>query len=140
MVMSDNPMPTECARALDLGARGYCHTLATVELMREIATVIEHGGLWVGPELMPRIVRTAVRLVSKERTAAFVSTLTPREQQVVSCVANGMSNKECAARLGITERTVKAHLASIFAAAGVRDRLQLLVKLADLTDKAEQPT
>lgn len=51
--------------------------------------------------------------------------LTPREQQIASAIADGRSNRDIAARLGITEQTVKNHLTSIFEKIGVDNRLQL---------------
>jgi two-component system nitrate/nitrite response regulator NarL len=51
--------------------------------------------------------------------------LTPREQQIASAIADGRSNRDIAARLGITEQTVKNHLTSIFEKVGVDNRLQL---------------
>jgi two-component system nitrate/nitrite response regulator NarL len=59
--------------------------------------------------------------------------LTPREQQIALAIADGRSNRDIAARLGITEQTVKNHLTSIFVKVGVDNRLQLglaLVKRA----------
>ena len=50
--------------------------------------------------------------------------LTPREREVLGLVREGLANKQIARRLGITERTVKAHLTSIFATIGVADRTQ----------------
>lgn len=52
-------------------------------------------------------------------------TLTPREQQIALAIADGRTNRDIAARLGITEQTVKNHLTSIFGKIGVDNRLQL---------------
>jgi len=53
------------------------------------------------------------------------ATLTPREQQIASAIADGRTNRDIASRLGITEQTVKNHLTSIFEKVGVDNRLQL---------------
>jgi DNA-binding NarL/FixJ family response regulator len=50
--------------------------------------------------------------------------LTPRETEVLSLVRQGLANKQIARRLGISERTVKAHLTSTFQRIGVADRTQ----------------
>jgi DNA-binding NarL/FixJ family response regulator len=55
--------------------------------------------------------------------------LTKREQEVATEASKGLSNKEIARILSITERTVKAHLASIFERLGAKDRLQLALML-----------
>jgi two-component system nitrate/nitrite response regulator NarL len=52
-------------------------------------------------------------------------TLTPRERQIASAITDGRTNRDIAARLGITEQTVKNHLTSIFEKVGVDNRLQL---------------
>jgi DNA-binding CsgD family transcriptional regulator len=54
-------------------------------------------------------------------------------------VARGATNKEAARRLGITERTVKAHLGAVFAKLGVRDRLHLALSLQPRADAEAQP-
>ncbi|MBL8432557.1 MAG: helix-turn-helix transcriptional regulator, partial [Dechloromonas sp.] len=58
--------------------------------------------------------------------------LSGRETQVARLVASGASNKEIADQLAITERTVKAHLTVIFEKLGVRDRLQLSLRINGL--------
>ena len=50
------------------------------------------------------------------------ATLTEREREVLKLVAEGLPNKQIARALGITEKTVKAHMTKIFAAIGVTDR------------------
>ncbi|GAA5142427.1 response regulator transcription factor [Nocardioides marinquilinus] len=54
--------------------------------------------------------------------AADVAELSPREREVLQLVAQGLANKQIARRLGITERTVKAHVGSVFRRIGVADR------------------
>jgi two-component system nitrate/nitrite response regulator NarL len=57
--------------------------------------------------------------------------LSPREHQVIRLVCDGLSNKAIAAKLGVTEGTVKGHLHSIFEQLGVRSRVELMIALAD---------
>lgn len=131
VVLSASPGSHEAARALDLGARGYCHSHAVPALLREVSVVVTHGGLWIGPELMARVMKAASRILPKRPDPALTELLSERESQVVEAVVAGSSNKEVASRLGITERTVKAHLGSVFRKLDVRDRLQLVLRLAD---------
>lgn len=145
VVLSNTPQPQEGLVALESGARGYTHAHAVPALLQEVALVIEHGGLWVGPDLLQRLVKaTATALsqrVAPEAQAAKVidqastlSALSAREAEVARAVAGGHSNKEVADMLHISERTVKAHLGSSFEKLGVRDRLQLTLLLS-----GEQP-
>jgi two-component system, NarL family, nitrate/nitrite response regulator NarL len=58
--------------------------------------------------------------------------LTSRELMVAEQVAHGASNREIAVALEITERTVKAHLSAIFDKLGVRDRVQLALRMNNI--------
>lgn len=134
VVLSAMPSGEQALRALEVGARGYCHAFATPELLREVALVVRHGGLWVGPELLARVIRAAVPAARADADAlaagALLAALSAREREVAEAVAEGLTNKVVAARLGITERTVKAHLATVFDKLGVRDRLQLALRVS----------
>ncbi len=144
VLLSAAPTPDEGVAALNAGALGYTHAYALPELLREVATVVVHGGVWIGPELLRRLVAkthealsvlplaaapTSARAV--EAAKAWAS-LSARELQVAQAVAEGRSNKEVADLLNISERTVKAHLGSVFEKLGLRDRLQLVLFVASV--------
>ncbi len=134
VVLSAAPAETEGLQALDAGARGYCHLLAVPALLREVAQVVCLGGLWVGPELVQRLLAATRGLLQQglatDTVAIDLSLLSEREVQVARAVARGHTNREVAEQLHITERTVKAHLGSVFEKLGVRDRVQLVLQLA----------
>ncbi|WP_418647285.1 LuxR C-terminal-related transcriptional regulator [Thauera butanivorans] len=128
VLLSLQPDQQEAISALELGARGYAHALASPALLREIATVIEHGGLWVGEDLISRLLGALQPRLPPAGDSAL-DLLSQRELEVARAVACGMSNKEIARALGITERTIKAHLGAAFEKLGVRDRLQLALRI-----------
>lgn len=137
VLLSSVPQEAEGLAALDAGVRAYTHAHAVPALLQEVAMVVEHGGLWVGPELMQRLVGATHRALVHASDTTVQSELpnawdllSAREAQVAHAVAQGQSNKEIAARMFISERTVKAHLGAAFDKLGVRDRLQLVVRLA----------
>lgn len=134
VVVSSVPYDAEGLRAINAGAKGYCHQLAVPELMREVAQVVEHGGLWLGPDLVQRMVAATRDLLARSPNAPTppvdLSVLSEREAQVARAVAEGQSNKEVAEQLHISERTVKAHLGAVFEKLGVRDRVQLVLYLS----------
>ncbi|MDD2875132.1 MAG: response regulator transcription factor [Azoarcus sp.] len=136
VVLSGTPAQAEGLQALEAGARGYCHAYATPAMLREVAVVVLHGGLWVGPELMARAIRatTADGGTMDPSAQQALACLTEREGAVALAVARGLTNKEVAATLDITERTVKAHLSAIFEKLAVRDRMQLALKLSSQAD------
>lgn len=71
-----------------------------------------------GSALDPEVVR---QLVGSQRTAATGCTLTERETQVLALVAEGLSNSAIASGLGISERTVEAHMRAVFVKLGIDD-------------------
>lgn len=102
--------------ALDAGAIGYLLKDAEPEeLLRGVRAAAR--GDW---PLDPR----AARLLLSGDDARKGPTLSAREQEVLALVTRGLPNKSIGRRLGITERTVKAHLTRIYEQLGVRDRTQ----------------
>jgi DNA-binding NarL/FixJ family response regulator len=127
IVLSDIPHDAEALEAFSASARGYCNAHATPEVLRQAATVVSQGGLWIGEALMQRLIAVVDKITpaAKEKSDEWAAPLTERERQVANTIAAGASNKEIARQLGITERTVKAHVGSILEKLQVRDRLQL---------------
>lgn len=131
-VLSYAPDSREATQSLEAGARGYAHALSPPELLNQMALVTAHQGIWVGPELMAQVVGGAYRALGGEERLRdeMLDRLTQRERAVAVAVAEGNSNKAVARLLGITERTVKAHLGAVFRKLEVRDRMQLVLKLS----------
>lgn len=121
----------EALAFLDAGASGYVNALAPVPLLQKVALVIESGGLWLPDTLLSRVVQGAYQALAQhdEHEQDIWQCLTEREQAVARAVVEGKSNKLIARELGITERTVKAHLGAAFRKLEVSDRLQLVLKL-----------
>lgn len=131
VVLANVPNHAESLHALSLGAMGYAHAYSESAALTEIKTVISHGGLWLGPELLQRLIETSTKLTGNqpEHVDSLLQKLTKREKDVAVEAAKGLSNKEIARLLDITERTVKAHLAATFERLGAKDRLQLALML-----------
>lgn len=137
VVLSNTPDVIEAARAFDAGANGYAHAWSAPDLLQQIDAVVSNGGHWLGPDLMQRLVLVSRRIQptgEREDRVMLLAALSHREIEVAEGVAEGKSNKEIAHDLGITERTVKAHLAAVFEKLAVRDRLHLALKLASAVD------
>lgn len=120
--------------ALDAGAVGYLFKHADPDdIIRAVRTVVE-GGAPLDPKVARVLLASRRDLppaVDAPHTAPHAPTqpatehgLTPREREVLAAVSAGLANKHIARRLGISERTVKAHLTSVFARIGVTDRTQ----------------
>jgi DNA-binding NarL/FixJ family response regulator len=131
VALSNQPRESEGILALSSGALGYCHAYTPPGRLREIARVVEHGGVWLSPELMKRLLALSLRVVRVEnRLKSDLAELTAREIAVAEEVAQGLSNREIAESLDISERTVKAHVSSILAKLGLRDRVQLALTVS----------
>ncbi|MGQ0735960.1 MAG: response regulator [Acidobacteriota bacterium] len=114
--------PPDLLRAVKLGARGVVmKESATRELIDGIHRVME-GKLLIGADVANDLAR-AVRQAGAPRERPFG--LTPREVEIVDAIAAGDSNREIAAKLGISLQTVKHHLTSIFDKTGTSTRLEL---------------
>ena len=133
VVMAATPDEAQAFRVMNMGAVGYCHVNAAPEQLREVALVVEHGGLWMPPKLMQRFVALSMRVVSGEASVEpELNELTSRELMVAEQIARGATNREIAATLEMSERTVKAHLSAIFKKLGVRDRVQLALAMNNI--------
>lgn len=132
VVMSLTPNDAEAMQALKAGARGYLHALSPVELLQQAALVTANQGVWVPTELLSKVVGGVFTRLGGEESLApdTLASLTERERTVAMAVVEGRSNKEVARQLDITERTVKAHLSAIYRKLGVRDRMQLVLRMA----------
>lgn len=132
VVLSDLPSDSEALEAFVSGARGYCNTHAMPILLQQVSSVVLQGGMWIGQTLMQRLLAMSQPIASKTAVRRnWADVLTSRELQVARTLASGASNKEIASSLGITERTVKAHIGAIFEKLDVRDRLQLAMLIRD---------
>lgn len=138
VVLSNVPEDEQGMAALAAGAAGYCSALTLPAVLQQVAGVVEHGGLWVGAKLMRRLMQ-GLATRSSESAEPALDMLSQRERQVAEAVARGATNKEIARVMGITERTVKAHLTAAFEKLGVRDRMQLSLLVNGVEDSTRQP-
>jgi DNA-binding NarL/FixJ family response regulator len=104
-------------RALDAGAVGYLLKDAEPEELARAIHAASRGDAPLDP-------RAAGALLSARRSALPAQELSEREREVLLMVAEGLPNKLIARRLEISEKTVKAHLTSVFRTIGVTDRTQ----------------
>lgn len=133
IVLSNEPSQQDAFQAMSAGASGYCHAYSAADVLHEVRSVVIHGGIWLGRELLQQLIKVSASLVTSqsEQVAAALSKLTQRERDVAVEAAKGLSNKEIARLLNITERTVKAHISACFERLGIKDRLQLALILND---------
>ncbi|WP_295538657.1 response regulator transcription factor [uncultured Pseudacidovorax sp.] len=118
------------AAVLQAGAGGFCHVYAPLPTVRQALQVVASGELWVGRDLLTRLLRMLDdRPAPQAAAAAWARGLTQREREVAELASLGEANDAIAERLGITARTVKAHLSTVFDKLDVADRLQLALRV-----------
>ena len=109
-------------RGLQAGARGYLLKDTDRSALFDTIRAAARGETLLKPEIMARVLsRAGSSSTSTAESSASVD-LTEREHEVLEAVARGERSKEIAAHLGISERTVKAYLASIYGKLGVDSR------------------
>jgi len=128
-LLSDRPDEEEALLFLKMGIVGYGNTYISSPRLIEALRVITNGGVWLGQKVIQRLIMdTSVKAKGddgKNISASLLTTLTKAERNIAELVARGNSNLEIAADLDITERTVKAHLTSIYAKTKTGNRLNL---------------
>ena len=119
----------QIVQALQLGARGILLKDTAIQLVTKCIERVMAGEYWVGHEAVTSLVDYLHGL--KQGTAGKASQklleFTPREREIISAIVTGNANKEIAAKLSLSEDTVKHHLSHIFAKAGVSNRLELAI-------------
>jgi NarL family two-component system response regulator YdfI len=109
-------------RGLQAGARGYLLKDTDRTALFDTIRAAARGETLLRPEIMARVLSKAGKPANHSEGPESILDLTDREQEVLNAVALGERSKEIAIRLGISERTVKAYLASIYNKMGVDSR------------------
>jgi DNA-binding NarL/FixJ family response regulator len=114
--------------ALRAGAAGFLLKDAPRERLVEAIRVVHHGEALLSPSITRRLIEDfAARTDPIRPPTDLLAELTPREREVLVLVAHGLSNAEIAARLVVTDATVKSHVGAILLKLGLRDRVQAVV-------------
>jgi DNA-binding NarL/FixJ family response regulator len=114
--------------ALRAGASGFLLKDVTAEHLFDAVRVLAAGDALLAPGVTRRLISEfAQRPDTRAPRIPRLDELTPRELQVLQLVAEGLSNHEIAARLVVTEETVKTHVSRVLNKLGLRDRTQAVV-------------
>ncbi len=127
VVLGDDPAEGWAQRVLRSGARGALARTATGE---QIAAAVAAAA--AGLVVLPAEPAGSGAPRPVHRPTSPAPALTPREIEVLGMLAEGLGNKVIAARLGISDHTVKTHVAAIFAKLGVSTRAEAVVSAARL--------
>jgi len=114
-------------RAFRAGIRGlFCFATADFRLLCKCLRCVHDGQVWANSDQLGMLLRSIVHTPGlRVPTAIGHQILSPREHQVVALVANGLSNRQIAAELQLSENTIKKYLFRIFDKLGMSSRVEL---------------
>jgi len=145
MVLSALEIAIDIEALLRSGASGYISKASSSEVIASAIRLVLSGGQYLPPQLLrpiagdePIAERTPVP--SGTEFSARARQLSPRQHEVVGLLAQGLSNKQIARRLGLVEGTVKSHLVQIFHVLGVHNRTSAVVAARALQDPNQRTT
>lgn len=116
-------------KALRLGVNGYVLKSGSIAQFRAALHEVLVGESLVLPDMAQQLLSHMIQESSAPKRESSVAKLSQRENEVLKRLIQGMSNKEIAADLEVTNRTVKAHVSKILLKMGVADRTQAVVKV-----------
>lgn len=128
VVLTASESDDDVFAALEAGARGYVLKGVGSDSLVEVLDAVVRGESYVPPHLAARILSTMRRRTPAATPPADpMARLTEREEEILTLVASGLSNKAVALRLDLQEKTVKHHVTSILAKLNVRNRTQAAI-------------
>jgi DNA-binding NarL/FixJ family response regulator len=115
--------------ALRAGASGFLLKDVTAERLFDAVRVVAAGDALLAPSVTRRLISEFAQLrpTGPSPAATVLATLTPRETEVLRLIADGLSNLEIAARLVVSEETVKTHVSRVLGKLALRDRTQAVI-------------
>jgi DNA-binding NarL/FixJ family response regulator len=113
----DNDTISSC---IDAGAMSFISKSATPDVLKQALAHILKGAVYLPDQIVSAIDR------------APLNPLTPRQKQVLQALSRGLPNKLIARELGLSENTIKEHIAAVFAALRVRNRTEAVIKASQL--------
>lgn len=117
-------------KLLKQGVKGYGNTYMSPMNLKEAIKIINNDKIWIYPELMSFIIEHST-LSTLPTHNDKIEDLSNRELSVSKLVAQGLTNKNIALELDITERTVKAHISTIFSKLEIKDRVTLGIMIKE---------
>jgi len=126
VMLLDASKPELVLEAFRCGARGVLSRQDSIEILSKCVQRVHQGQIWANSEQMGLVVQALAASRSFSAVPQGVEQLSKREMEVVSTVAEGLTNREIAKRLGLSEHTVKNYLFRVYDKLGVSSRVELL--------------
>lgn len=125
------PSFQEALLLLQGGVKGYGNRQMRQENLGQAVDSVKVGQIWLPPAIITQLIETAGGGETALANSELLNHLTKREQEVALYVGEGMSNQKIADTMFVSLRTVKAHLSSIYEKTGLKNRLELGLKLKE---------
>lgn len=135
IVITSDPTANGAIAAIKSGAKGYGPKNLSGSLIRKASQAVCDGEIWIARKYVSMLIHelTSFNQIRKEadlksgknRPTPVLDTLSARQREIISLIATGKPNKAISSHLSISEKTVKAHLTTIFRKLGVSGRTQL---------------
>ena len=126
VVVGIKEIPERVTEVIEAGAAGYVREEASVEELLEVVRLVARGEARVAPRIVSTLFSRLATLASARRASERARNvkLTPRELEILRLVAEGLTNKEIAARLHVEQQTIKNHMHNILERLSLRRRQQ----------------
>lgn len=126
-------------KTIEIGVSGYVPKTSSNAVILSAVNLVLSGGVYIPPELLKHKIseefnefKQAVELPESKSAEEKIKNLTPRQIDVLHCIAHGMSNKQIAYALGLTEGTVKLHVTAILKILNVYNRTGAVMEATKL--------
>ena len=110
-------------RSLELGVCGFISKRSEPEILQKALQLVLEGGTY----LPPSVLQPTAGGIIQDSTSRTAKTLTNRQNQVLGLVAQGLSNKQIAYQMGVSEATVKLHINALLRSVGATNRTQAVI-------------
>ncbi|MGG6237890.1 response regulator transcription factor [Nodosilinea sp. AN01ver1] len=125
-------------QAMRYGAKGYLLKQTPIDQLAIAIRAVHQGYTHMGPGLFEKTLPAAEGLGLPTLVPPELASLSPREQEVLKLISNGLSNREIARSLYISERTVRNHVTSILSQLRLRDRTQAALYASGFWPRVER--
>ena len=139
IVLSASSDEKDVSRAMEIGASGYILKGTTAQNLHRVIREVHAGGTFVDTSLLGGLWRSLGNARRNEQSTQQLG-LSNQETKALRLLSKGMSNKEIARVLEVSEKTVKYHLSNVFLKLGVRNRVEATIRARELWDTLDDAT
>jgi two-component system, NarL family, nitrate/nitrite response regulator NarL len=133
VMLTVSELTDDVTQALKSGAKGYVLKGVGYQVLAQVLRTVARGETYLSPTLSARVVSDLSQRSTAPVARSLVDELNPRQKEILTLVASGLSNKRIALQLGVQEKTVKHHMTRIMAKLNASNRTEAAMALRDAT-------